>query len=245
MRSFARSLRNAGRPRARHHDAGRRHRLAPGGHPNPVGEHVVVRRLDPIQDLRVEHPGRPDASGRPRRQQRDSGVGEAVERTIAFDLVRQELLELRCRPALLEVHPEAPQIILRHVDPGAVQILVDVAQEVGQLEGQTERAGGCLGGRAGRLEHRQHHLPDHRRRTLHVVAEVLPGLVRGPGQVHRHGAEEAVEALRLDAAGDHRVHDGRHGGVLGVPFDQGGAEPIGEGLQPPRRAGGVRTVPVC
>ena len=52
-----------------------------------------------------------------------------------------------------------------------------------------------------RLEHGQHHLPDHCRRALHVVAQVFPGLIRGRRQIHGHGVEEAVEALRVDARG--------------------------------------------
>ena len=52
---------------------------------------------------------------------------------------------------LAEIDPEVPQILLRQVDPAAVQILVHVAQEVGQLEGQSERPGRRLGLRAGRL----------------------------------------------------------------------------------------------
>ena len=105
-------------------------------------------------------------------------VGVGVERAVALDLVGQQGPALRRHRAReREVDPEALHVLLRQVDPAAVEVLVDVADEVGQLEGQSQGAGGLLGGRVGRLQHREHHLPDHRSGPLHVAAEVVPGLV--------------------------------------------------------------------
>ena len=41
----------------------------------------------------------------------------------------------------MRVGAEPAQVLLREVDPAAVEVLADVAQEVGELEGEAERAG--------------------------------------------------------------------------------------------------------
>jgi hypothetical protein len=126
---------------------------------------------------------------------------------------------------------EPAQLVLRQVDATPVQILGDVAQEVGVLEGETERPGGRERLRAQRLQHRQHHLADHRGRALHVPQQVVPRLVPGGGQIHRHRPVEAVEALRGNAHGADRVADrGQHG--IGRPVGHGAAEVGGELGQP-------------
>ena len=55
-------------------------RLLPRRHADPPGEHVVAVLLDQVEDALVQDPRRPDAPGRPGRQQRDAHVGRPVER---------------------------------------------------------------------------------------------------------------------------------------------------------------------
>ena len=57
------------------------------------------------------------------------------------------------------------------------------------------------GGVVGRLEDRQHHLADHRRRAVHVDQQIVVGLVACDGEVHRHRAQEAAEAVGVDVEG--------------------------------------------
>jgi hypothetical protein len=59
-----------------------------------------------------------------------------------------------------------------------------------------------------RLEDRQHQFADHRGGPVHVDAQVVPRLVRGDRQVHRHRVQEAPEALGIDAEGPDGVNDG-------------------------------------
>jgi hypothetical protein len=65
---------------------------------------------------------------------------------------------------LLDRHPEGVEVLLWQVDPVALQVLPDVAQEVRELKGDAEVGG--VGGRDGerhdRLEHREHLQPDDR-----------------------------------------------------------------------------------
>ncbi|KQO36706.1 hypothetical protein ASF05_11295 [Aeromicrobium sp. Leaf245] len=110
----------------------------------------------------------------------------------------------------------SPQVLLGEVDPPAVEVLADVAQEVRQLERVPERAGRFLRRRGEGLQHGQHHLADDSGRALHVaVAQVLPRLPRGAGQVQLHGAEESVEALGVGATALQAVDDGGHDGLVG------------------------------
>ncbi len=91
----------------------------------------------------------------------------------------------------------AGEVLLRQVHAPAVEVLADVAQEVRQLERVPERACRLLRRRRERLQHGQHHLPDHGGGALHVaVAQLLPGGPGGAGQVELHRPEEPVEILR-------------------------------------------------
>ena len=116
-----------------------------------AGEDVVVARLDALEDAGVERARRRHAPRRRRRQQRYAAVGLRVERPVALDLEAHELAPRRRHPARVRVGAEAAQVLLRHVDAAAVEVLADVAQEVGQLEGQPEgpRRARARRGRAG------------------------------------------------------------------------------------------------
>jgi hypothetical protein len=100
-----------------------------------LGEDVVAIALDLIEDLRIEHSSRPDAARRSRWQHRDSCIGKRVESTIALNLVRQEGPPLRRQLPAFKINFEEPKIILRQVDATSIKIFVDVAEEIGELEG--------------------------------------------------------------------------------------------------------------
>ncbi len=90
-------------------------------------------------------------------------------------------------------------------DAVPVEVLADVAQEVRELEGVAELAGGFDGGIVDRLEDRQHHLADHGRRSVHVPLEVGVGLVRLDGEVHGHRRQEATYTVGVDPERPHGV----------------------------------------
>src|SRR5690606_3018138 len=102
------------------HEAGRRRRLAPPGHDGPGPEHVVVDRLDPVEDGGVELPRRGDAAGRARRQQGDAEVGGAVQLPASGDLEAHHLAPRLVHDATAGVGPEAPQVCLGQVDAASV-----------------------------------------------------------------------------------------------------------------------------
>ena len=226
------------------------HRLAGDHHPRgecglgrrrnpcPRGEHVVVGVLDPLEDARVQHPRRRHAPPRRRRQRRDAVVGLAVEPPVALDLEGHQRAPLRGDDPGVRVGAEPAQVLLGHVDAAPVEVLADVAQEVGELEGEAERAGRRDGIRAGSQD-RQHHLADDGGAAVHVAQQVAPGLVGAAGEVGAHRAEEAREALLVDVALAHRRHDGRHDRVGGGAGGQGVPERALEGVERERglRAG--------
>ncbi len=80
----------------------------------------------------------------------------------------------------------------------------------------------------GGLEDRQHHLADDGCRAVHVDEQVVPGVVRLDGEVHRHRAQEAAEALRIDGEGAHRVDDRLQHRIVGAARIEIGEEAVAE-----------------
>ena len=78
-------------------------------------------------------------------QQPDAGGGLAVERSGAVDLERgagAKTWSFGVAPARsARVTLEPREVLLRQVDAAAAQVLADVADEVGELERLSERAG--------------------------------------------------------------------------------------------------------
>src|SRR5581483_4501179 len=109
--------------------------------------------LDLVED-RAVHPERgPDAPPGSLGQQRDPGFGGRVVGTRPGDLVAHQLPYGRTGPSLAgrpdEVvagDPEAGQVRAGQVHPVPVEVLADVADEVGQLEREAELAGRFPGG---------------------------------------------------------------------------------------------------
>ena len=87
--------------------------------------------------------GGADAAARPAGEQVDAGVGVAVQLAGAVDLEAHERAELGRGGAGLErrLGAEAADVLLGHVDAVAVEVLVDVAEEVGELERVAELVG--------------------------------------------------------------------------------------------------------
>ena len=72
-----------------------------------------------------------------------------VQRAAAVDLEAHQVDERRRAATLGEVDLEALEVVLGQVLAAAVEVLVDVAQEVGQLERLAEGAGRARGRRPG------------------------------------------------------------------------------------------------
>ena len=103
------------------------------------------------------------------------------------------------------------ELVGGQIDPAAAQILVDVAQEVGELERLSERGGVRCGvvARADGAEHRQQLQPDHLGRAVHVALQRGAVRIVGHGQVHPHRRQEVVEQLPGDAVPVRGVHHRR------------------------------------
>ena len=106
------------------------------------------------------------------------------------------------------------------------------------------RAGPSGGRRGRRLEDRQHHLADHRRRAVHVHEQVVPGGVAVDRQVHRHRGQEPAEHVGVVAVRPHGVHDRPQHRIVGSPRGEVGEEPVAvvgqralRGPRPGRRRG--------
>jgi hypothetical protein len=129
---------------------------------------------------------------------------------------------------------ERREVGQRQVDPAALQVLADVADEVGELEGQAEFAGGAGGGGpVGRLQDRQHHRADDGGRALHVLQQVVIGLVAVDGEVHAHRPEELLEVGSVQVEHGNGVQDGGQDLVVGLLAGQPAQEPRGPGLELP------------
>jgi hypothetical protein len=120
---------------------------------------------------------------------------------------------------LLAGDPVRGHEVGRQVDPPAVDVLGDVAQEVGQLERLTEgdRVGrGLLARDPGRgAEHRQDLEPDDRRRTPHVPVQRRHVGVAVDVEVAGHRGEEVDQVLDGDVVAAVGVDQCQPDGVVG------------------------------
>ena len=154
---------------------------------------------------------------------------ERVQPPGPLDLEPHQLSPRLVGTAAPRVGAEAPDVLGGQVHAPPVEVLADVAEEVGQLEGEAE-----VTRRAGRgvrpwLEDRQHHLADDGRRSVHVAEEVVPRLVLGHRKVHRHRAQEPAEAAGIDGERAHGVHDRLEEHVVRAAAPEGVVEPALEG----------------
>ena len=91
-----------------------------------------------------------------RRQEIDALVRRAVERAGPLDLEAHEGTPAAVDDPAVRVGAEAVEVLLRQVDAAPVEVLSDVAEEVGELERVAEvarrpRASGCSGSRIGSI----------------------------------------------------------------------------------------------
>ena len=142
------------------------------------------------------------------------------------------------------------QFVGGQVDPPARQILVDVPEEIGQLEGFSERGGvRCrLFARGDRAQHRQQLQTDHFRRSVHIEVQRSTIGIVGDRQVHPHRSKKVVEQLPVQLVAAGGVHDGLDDRVVvgGLPlFHQPGEQRSRKCLQllgALGRAAGVESV---
>ena len=141
------------------------------------------------------------------------------------------------------VHGVGGQLVGGQVDPFRAQILVDVTQEVGELEGFSKRRGVRRRLLAGhdRAEHGQQLQPDHLGRAVHVAVQRGPVGIVGDGQVHPHRGQEVVEQFPLDAVRARRCTTAVSTGSspLASPSTQPREQRSGQPLQPVCAFGGV------
>ncbi len=116
------------------------------------------------------------------------------------------------------------EVVQRQVDPAAVEVLTDVADEVRELEGDAQILGRFVRVGRQRLEDGHHLQPDDGGGAVHVLVEVVVGLVLGDGEVHRHRVQERLEVLDRDVPATHRVHDGIADRVRAAPASHVGEE---------------------
>ena len=137
------------------------------------------------------------------------------------------------------VHAERGEFVGGQIHPVAVEVLVDVAQEVGQLKGLAQ----CLGARFGvpqrpdRAQDGQHLQSDDFGRSPHVAVQRRPVGVVGDGEVHPHRRQEVVEEVQRDAVGLGGVqHGGQHRFGVGVAVEEPVRQPL-ESVGPIGHAG--------
>ena len=95
----------------------------------------------------------------------------------------------------------ACEIVLGEVTTAITSVLTNIAQDVGQLHRDPQRArvtqGVCVHGRATLdAEHVGAHLADGARHALTIGGELLPSSVVGRGAIARHAVEQLEEHVR-------------------------------------------------
>ena len=99
------------------------------GDADPAVQDLVAGPLDLAQDGLVQLEGDPDTGPGGGGEQGDAGLGGPI------------VGPGRAGGQVLGVDPEAVQVLGGQIDPAAGVVLAQVADEVGQLEGQAELAG--------------------------------------------------------------------------------------------------------
>ena len=150
-------------------------------------------------------------------QHGDAGPRAFLEFVHASDLEGQRILDRRCGNALLELlacHAVHRQFLKRQVHPTPVEILTDVADEVGKLERDAEVGCAVVRLRRCRLQDRDHLQSDDGRGSVDVLIEIVERLVLGNGEIHRHRVQEGLEVRLRDLPAQHRVDDRAADGII-------------------------------
>ncbi len=140
------------------------------------GEDVVVGALDLVEDAAVERHRGSQTGPRGRIDKRDALDRPRVDRASPGDLVGEQRPDRIVDDAAVEPGPVdavPAQRLLGQIDAAPVEILGDIAQEVGELKRDPELAGALTRlvaiSAAGEAQNGQHLPADNRRRTLHVT----------------------------------------------------------------------------
>mmetsp|Transcript_13183 Transcript_13183/g.44678 ORF Transcript_13183/g.44678 Transcript_13183/m.44678 type:complete len:418 (+) Transcript_13183:1437-2690(+) len=207
-------------------EVGRRERqeLLQLAHVGAFPEVVVAVHLDPLEDLAVEV-----KAGAHRHASRRVQLGDAVLRLVevvpgAGDLELHELDVIfveEAREDLLLRHAKAVEVLLREVDAPSARVLAHVAEDVGELQGDSKgecrlhglRVGDALGG----AHDGQGHEPHGTRDAVAVHVKVVEGGVAVLAEVHEHALHHVLEWLDVHVGvALHRVHEGQVHDVVGA-----------------------------
>ena len=117
---------------------------------------------------------------------------------------------------LVRLDVEALQLADRQVDATSPRVVADVADDVGQLHGQSEPVGVVGGLRLGLAEDRGGDLADHPRHQVAVTLQRRVVEEAGLLQVGLAALDHGVQVRRPDAETGRVRHQGEHGRVGGL-----------------------------
>ena len=107
----------------------------------------MIVGVDLVEDAGVEDTSGRDRARRPCGQQGDAVVGDVVQLPGPLDLEGIRSRHAGVDPAGPRVGAETAEVLLWDVDAAAVEVLADVAEEVGELERAAQVAGRSEDGR--------------------------------------------------------------------------------------------------
>ena len=172
--------------------------------------------LDLVDDPAVEDAGGLDARLRVGGEHGDPRPRALLECAHASDLCGQRGLDSGSGHAAFEdlaCHAVLSEFVEGEVDAPAMQVLADVADEVGELECHAQILGARIGLGCARFEDRHHLQADDRRTAVDVLEEIVVRRIVGDGEIHAHGVQEGLEVLDGDLPGPHRVHESASDGI--------------------------------
>src|SRR5688572_11589104 len=172
------------------------HRALRPRHPDPRAENIVAPALDALQDLEVDAAhdlGRHETARILRRQV----VGRAaivVVRPLALEAKQiDDWWRQEAGPEVALLHAEPLEIFARQVDPAAHDVSADIADDVGQLQGQTEVFSIGPGSIVAISEDLEADQTDRGRHTPAILGERGKGVVAGVAEIHFHTVEQRLE----------------------------------------------------
>ena len=171
-------------------------------------QHVIVRARDLLQQRAV------DEAHRLRGQQRRAIFGGQralrglVKRSRAIGLELHQPLKARAVHAvedLLRAHAKSREIVERQIDSAPARILADIAQDIGQLEGDSKVVGVDARDGIAIAENLDTHQPDGRGHAIAVETQIVEGLIARAREVHLDAVDKFVEIAARDIEAAHAV----------------------------------------
>ncbi len=108
------------------------------------------------------------------------------------------------------------ELVRGEVDASARRILVHVAKDVDELQGDTELIGALERDRVTESEDAHAHAPDDRRDEVRIRAQLVPRRVARGREVHRDAVDEHLELLDRDRVAAHGQREHPHHGIGGI-----------------------------